>query len=190
MAVRASGPAATTPSPWPVEVASPPPVAVPATISLYELVREARSGTTSTSTSTTAVPRRTTVPPATTTTTSGPASQAAASSPAPSTTTTTTPLTPLTTLLQQLAPAINALSGSDGGIASWFYAPVGTCAHRDLPLGTIVTVTRVATGASTTCRVADRGPTLATKRVIDLSPDVFEKLASKDAGVIEVRIAW
>lgn len=183
-AIRVSGPAGPTPAP--VQVASPPPVAVPATISLYELVREVRSGTTST----TAVPRPATVPPTTTTTTTGPVSQLAASSPPPSTTTTTTTLTPLTTLLQQLAPAIGALSGSDGGIASWFYAPAGTCAHRDLPLGTVVTVTRLSTGASTTCRVADRGPTLATKRVIDLSPDVFEKLASRDAGVIEVLIAW
>jgi rare lipoprotein A len=109
---------------------------------------------------------------------------------AASTTSTTTPLTPLTTLLQQLAPALKALSGSDDGIASWFYAPPGTCAHRDLPLGTVVTITRLATGASTTCRVADRGPTLATKRVIDLSPDVFDKLASRDAGVIEVLLNW
>jgi rare lipoprotein A len=75
-------------------------------------------------------------------------------------------------------------------MASWFDAPDGTCAHRDLPLGTIVTVTRTATGASTTCRVSDRGPSLATNRVIDLSLDTFAKLASPDAGVIEVRIEW
>lgn len=181
-AIRVTGPAPTAPAL--AQVPSRPPVAVPATISLYELVREVRSGTTST----TAVRQPTTVPP--TTTTTGPPGQVASSPPPPSTTTTSTPLTPLTTLLQQLAPALGALSGSDGGIASWFYAPAGTCAHRDLPLGTVVTVTRLSTGASTTCRVADRGPTLATKRVIDLSPDVFEKLASRDAGVIEVLIAW
>jgi rare lipoprotein A len=99
-------------------------------------------------------------------------------------------LTPLTTLLQQLAPAIGALTGSDSGLASWFYAPAGTCAHRDLPLGTVVKVIRISTGVSASCRVNDRGPTLATKRVIDLSQDTFEKLASKDAGVIDVRIEW
>jgi rare lipoprotein A (peptidoglycan hydrolase) len=54
----------------------------------------------------------------------------------------------------------------------------------------VVRIVRISTGASATCRVNDRGPTLATKRVIDLSPDTFEKLASKDAGVIDVRIEW
>jgi rare lipoprotein A len=92
--------------------------------------------------------------------------------------------------LQQLAPALGALTGSDSGAASWFYAPTGTCAHRDLPLGTVVKVVRISTGASATCRVSDRGPTLATNRVIDLSPDTFAKLASTDAGVIDVRIEW
>jgi hypothetical protein len=101
-------------------------------------------------------------------------------------TTTTTTTTPVAPLLQQLAPvALGVL-----GLASWFNAPDGTCAHRDLPLGTIVKVTRTATGVSTTCKVNDRGPTLATNRVIDLSLDVFEKLASPDAGVIQVRIEW
>jgi rare lipoprotein A (peptidoglycan hydrolase) len=98
----------------------------------------------------------------------------------------TTPLTPLTTLLQRIVPAAAAVLGE----ASWFDAPPGTCAHRDLPLGTIVKVTRTSNGASTTCRVADRGPSLQTNRVIDLSLDTFEKLASSDAGVINVRIEW
>jgi rare lipoprotein A (peptidoglycan hydrolase) len=164
---------------------------VPATISLYQLVTEVRAARTSTTTTT--VSRNVRVPATTTSSTVPvpvPVSQPTGAASSPSTTATTTPLTPLTTLLQQLAPALNALSGSDDGIASWFYAPPGTCAHRDLPLGTVVTITRLATGASTTCRVADRGPTLATRRVIDLSPDVFDKLASRDAGVIEVLLSW
>lgn len=97
-----------------------------------------------------------------------------------------TPANPLTPLLQKIVPTAAAVLG----VASWFDAPAGTCAHRDLPLGTIVTVTRTSTGASTTCRVSDRGPSLATNRVIDLSQDTFAKLASPDAGVIEVRIEW
>jgi rare lipoprotein A (peptidoglycan hydrolase) len=173
----------------PVDPAPAPPPAAPAVaqgpISLYELVRQVRGGSPSTTTTTA---RKVSVPTSTTTTTAAPVGQVAA--PVQQTTTTTTPLTPLTTLLQQLAPAIGALTGSDSGLASWFYAPAGTCAHRDLPLGTVVKVIRISTGVSTSCRVNDRGPTLATKRVIDLSQDTFEKLASKDAGVIDVRIEW
>jgi len=124
----------------------------------------------------------TTVPPTSTTTSvAGPTTTGP-----PSTPPSTTPLTPLTTLLQRIVPVAAAVLGQ----ASWFDAPVGTCAHRDLPLGTMVKVTRTASGVSTTCRVADRGPTLATNRVIDLSLDTFEKLASSDAGVIEVRLEW
>jgi rare lipoprotein A (peptidoglycan hydrolase) len=173
----------------PVDPAPAPPPAAPAVaqgpISLYELVRQVRGGSPSTTTTTA---RKVSVPTSTTTTTAAPVGQVAA--PVQQTTTTTTPLTPLTTLLQQLAPAIGALTGSDSGLASWFYAPAGTCAHRDLPLGTVVKVIRISTGVSASCRVNDRGPTLATKRVIDLSQDTFEKLASKDAGVIDVRIEW
>jgi rare lipoprotein A (peptidoglycan hydrolase) len=184
MAIRVGGlgPADPTPAPPPVA-----PGVAHGPISLYELVRQVGGGSPSTTTTTA---RKVTAPTSatTTTTTAAPVGQVAA--PVQQTTTTTTPLTPLTTLLQQLAPAIGALTGSDSGLASWFYAPAGTCAHRDLPLGTVVKVIRISTGATASCRVNDRGPTLATKRVIDLSPDTFEKLASKDAGVIDVRIEW
>jgi hypothetical protein len=112
-----------------------------------------------------------------------PASSAPASSVPVTSTPSTTPLAPL---LQTIVPTAAAVLG----VASWFDAPAGTCAHRDLPLGTIVKVTRTSTGASTTCRVADRGPSLATNRVIDLSQDTFQKLASTDAGLIEVKIEW
>jgi rare lipoprotein A len=50
-------------------------------------------------------------------------------------------------------------------------------------------VTNLATGASTTCVVADRGPFVAG-RVIDLDRSVFEQLAPLSAGVINVRITW
>ena len=72
-----------------------------------------------------------------------------------------------------------------------FYSPSSAeeCAHRTLPIGTIVTVTNVATGKSTTCRVGDRGPFVAG-RVIDLSRQRFAELASTSAGVISVRLTW
>ena len=72
-----------------------------------------------------------------------------------------------------------------------FYSPrdAAECAHRTLPIGTVVTVTNVATGTSTTCRVGDRGPFIAG-RVIDLSKSRFAELASPSAGVIRVRLTW
>lgn len=163
--------------------------------SLYQVLsafeRQAPPMATRPATTTTVARTVATVPPTvtTTTTTAVPAATAAAPAvapPAPTTTTAApTPLTPLTTILQAIAPVLSAL-----GQASWFNAPDGTCAHRSLPLGTLVKVTRTSTGVSTVCRVNDRGPSPATNRIIDLSLDTFQKLASPDAGVIDVRIEW
>lgn len=75
------------------------------------------------------------------------------------------------------------------GLASWFGAPAGTCAHRTAPFGAEITVTRLQTGVAVTCTVGDRGPA-DTSRVIDLSTDTFEKLAPTGAGLIDVKIEW
>ncbi len=165
-------------------------------ISLPELVAQIRARTTTsttrprTTTTTVKKPVTTTaVPRSTTTTKAAPASVA----PAPATAT-IAPLAPVTTLLAALVPPAVAVSGAvtrtDSGVASWFKAPAGTCAHRTLPMGTMIKVTRNETGASASCKVDDRGPTVATGRLIDLSLDTFEKLASRDAGLIDVRIEW
>jgi rare lipoprotein A len=79
---------------------------------------------------------------------------------------------------------------NDAGVASWFNAPDNTCAHRTLPFGTMVKVTRVKNGAVAFCKVNDRGPTIATGRLIDLSMDTFAKLAAPEAGLIDVTIEW
>ncbi len=87
--------------------------------------------------------------------------------------------------------ASNSSRGSETGIAS-FYAPPkggGTCAHKTLPFGTIITVTNVNNGKSTTCRVADRGPFIAG-RVIDLSREGFAAIAPLSSGVTTVRLSW
>jgi rare lipoprotein A (peptidoglycan hydrolase) len=57
-------------------------------------------------------------------------------------------------------------------------------------MGTLLKVTRARNGASTTCKVNDRGPTLDTGRLVDLSMDTFEKLAAREAGLIDVKIEW
>jgi len=87
-------------------------------------------------------------------------------------------------------PAARVYAHTDTGIASWFNAPDATCAHRTLPFGTMVKVTRPATGAVAICRVDDRGPTVATGRLIDLSMDTFAKLAAPSTGLIDVDIEW
>ncbi len=160
--------------------------------SVYDLVSELRDRAVSSDAPATAVVagRRAGAPPApvrAATPAATPASSPVASAPADAGTAATTTTPPLVPVLEKVLPA----AASAGlGVASWFDAPAGTCAHRDLPLGTVVKVTRTSTGASTTCRVADRGPSPATNRVIDLSQDTFQKLASPDAGVIDVRIEW
>ncbi|MGH9224392.1 MAG: septal ring lytic transglycosylase RlpA family protein [Acidimicrobiales bacterium] len=75
------------------------------------------------------------------------------------------------------------------GVASWFNAPDGTCAHTTIPVGTVVRVTRLHNGAVTTCIVDQWGPA-DTTRIIDLSMDTFEKLAAPEAGLIDVLIEW
>ena len=74
---------------------------------------------------------------------------------------------------------------SEEGLASWYGGGDGfdgkptasgeifdgallTAAHRDLPLGTVVDVTNVATGATVRVRINDRGP-FVRGRIIDLS---------------------
>lgn len=110
------------------------------------------------------------------------------------TTTTAAPVAAAEPAAVAKAPASGSGSGSGSGSASeggatWYHAPDGTCAHRTLPFGTIVTVTRVSTGASTTCRVADRGP-FVSGMVIDLSMDTFANIASTDEGIIQVSLSW
>ena len=197
-AIRVDSAAAVIPAP-----AGEPAPQTPAlgAISLQELARAIRSSTTtstrprSTTTTTTKKPvsTTTTAKPATTTTAAPKPAPAPAPAVAP-TTSVLAPLTPLTTIVAAVIPPAAAVSGAvtrtDSGVASWFKAPAATCAHRTLPMGTLIKVTRMHNGASASCKVDDRGPTLETGRLIDLSLDTFEKLAAREAGLIDVRIEW
>lgn len=88
------------------------------------------------------------------------------------------------------SPPTTTESNSQSGKASWYEAaPAGTCAHRTLAKGTIVTVTATGSGKTTTCRVADRGP-YVNGWIIDLSKQNFAELAPLDDGVISVRLTW
>lgn len=62
-----------------------------------------------------------------------------------------------------------------------------TAAHRTLPFGTRVRVTRVDNGQSVIVRINDRGP-FKPGRVIDLSRKAAEDLAMTDTGLTNVKL--
>ena len=78
---------------------------------------------------------------------------------------------------------------TETGIATWYQITDGTCAHVTLPFGTVVTVTNLGNGVSTTCTVADRGP-FGEGRVIDLDLETFAKLVDPSAGTAPVKLEW
>lgn len=83
-------------------------------------------------------------------------------------------------------------------IASWYdynlkdapgYSKTNaTAASRDYPRGSILLVTNVSTGATTTVRVNDYGPEAWTGRAIDLSSFAFSQIAPKSLGLVKVKI--
>jgi len=62
-----------------------------------------------------------------------------------------------------------------------------TCAHRELPFGTILKVTNPVTSESITVRVNDRGP-YKRGRVLDLAQGAAEKIGMIDKGVKELHV--
>jgi rare lipoprotein A len=62
-----------------------------------------------------------------------------------------------------------------------------TAAHRTLPFGSILRVTREKTGDWVLVRVNDRGP-YANGRVIDLSKQAAKRLSMLKDGVVKVRV--
>jgi rare lipoprotein A (peptidoglycan hydrolase) len=96
--------------------------------------------------------------------------------------------TPTSTPTQTTTPL--AVTEGERGQATWYAAaPAGRCASPTLPFGTILTVTNVATGASTTCVVDDREEA-GYPRVVDMSPSGFAQLADPSQGVVDVSISW
>lgn len=62
-----------------------------------------------------------------------------------------------------------------------------TAAHRTLPFGTRVRVTRQDTGRQVTVRINDRGP-YGRGRIIDLTPAAAKRIGLMRAGVAPVNI--
>lgn len=84
-------------------------------------------------------------------------------------------------------PTFKGGGGSQEGLASWYEADGLIAAHRSLPMGSVVKVTNVDTGASVNVRIADRGPWIEG-RVIDLSDDAFRRLAPLAKGTVKVKV--
>ena len=62
-----------------------------------------------------------------------------------------------------------------------------TCAHRTLPLGSVVKVTNVATGREVSLEVNDRCP-YVKGRILDLSERAAKELGAEDKGILVVRL--
>lgn len=105
-------------------------------------------------------------------------------------------------MAEPILPANAKPLATEIGLASWYGPPYHnrrgsngkvynmhamTAAHRTYPLGSIVRVTNVKTGAHALVRITDRGPFIHG-RVIDLSLAAAEKLEVKRAGVAKVKI--
>ena len=88
------------------------------------------------------------------------------------------------------------------GKASWYGAPFHgrqasngetynmykfTAAHRTLPFNTMVRVTNMTNGKSTTVRITDRGP-FVDNRIIDLSYAAAKQIDSIGPGVVPVQL--
>jgi len=91
---------------------------------------------------------------------------------------------------------------TEEGNASWYGAPFHgrkasngeiydmnklTAAHRTLPFESMVRVTNLNNGKSTTVRITDRGP-FVDNRIIDLSRAAAQEIESIGPGVVPVRI--
>jgi hypothetical protein len=73
---------------------------------------------------------------------------------------------------------------ADGG---WFDPEAMTAAHRTLPFGTVVRVTRIKTGASVEVTINDRGPYIEG-RIIDLARKPAYLLGLYDHGIARCRV--
>jgi rare lipoprotein A len=98
-------------------------------------------------------------------------------------------------------PAGITPAAAETGVASWFgdlritasgrsYSPrqAGIAAHKSIPLGSLVKVTRTSTGKSLIVRIVDRGPYIRG-RIIDLTPAGARALGFYDSGVTKVTIS-
>lgn len=63
-----------------------------------------------------------------------------------------------------------------------------TAAYWEVPFGTMLTVTSIATGRAVDVEVTDRGPAKCLGRCVDLSREAFSRIADLDAGLVHVTV--
>jgi rare lipoprotein A len=105
-------------------------------------------------------------------------------------------------LAEPTLPANARPVATETGLASWYGPPYHnrrgsngeiynmhamTAAHRTYPLGSIVRVTNVKTGATALVRITDRGPFIPG-RVVDLSLAAAKKVDVWKPGVAQVKV--
>ena len=81
-----------------------------------------------------------------------------------------------------------ALAGHRTASGERFDPSKMTAAHRALPFGTWVQVTRVDTGRSVRVRITDCGPFGHEERIIDLSRAAAKELGTLKTGVVRVEL--
>jgi rare lipoprotein A len=81
----------------------------------------------------------------------------------------------------------NELAGNRTSSGERFNPAALTCAHRSLPLGTMLRVTNLSNGRSVIVRVNDRGP-FARGRVLDVSLAAARQIAMIGPGSARVRL--
>jgi rare lipoprotein A len=81
----------------------------------------------------------------------------------------------------------NELAGNRTSSGERFDPQAFTCAHRSLPLGTMLRVTNLANGRSVIVRVNDRGP-FTRGRILDVSLAAAREIAMVGAGHARVRL--
>jgi rare lipoprotein A len=81
----------------------------------------------------------------------------------------------------------HALQGQPTATGEAYDMNAMTCAHRTLPLGSLVRVTNLRNHRSLVVRVNDRGPMIET-RVVDLSYAAAKRLGFSYRGTVKVRL--
>jgi rare lipoprotein A len=95
---------------------------------------------------------------------------------------------PLVTLQGEASYYGNSLAGHRTASGERYDPALATAAHKTLPLGTILRVTRADDGRVTYVRVNDRGPYARARRILDLSYAAAQDLDMLRRGVVNVRV--
>jgi len=92
-----------------------------------------------------------------------------------------------TTEIQKIGTRIR-VGKSNSGIASWYGTDATSCSSRDFPAGTWLRVINRANGKQAFARVEGFGPQAGTGKLIDLSKEIFQKLAPLGQGTTKVTV--